>query len=358
MHVGFEAAFQKLDAAQSDQSFLRAELDACVEAEQLGFDSVWVTEHHFSDYGLVPDPVQVLSYLAAATTRVQLGTAVVVAPWHDPVRLAEQVALLDQLSGGRAVIGLGRGLSEDEYDGLGVDISRSRELFTDHISRLTHILRSGVVAVSGDGGSRHELRPRLVNPLQGRLFSASVSPQTAALVAEAGLGQMFIIVKGAAAMAGDVQRFNQTWAASHEAGSEPPKPLLSAAVFVDVDPQRARTMARRYHRQSRRLAVRHYGMSRPTFASDADYKFYRIMRVDETDQPDEDDVNEPDPSTVVWGTPQQVLAQLADFKHHIDMQGVLLVFHGMPGQDGLDNMRCFAEHCLPELQCWPSSASF
>src|SRR5579863_1968835 len=106
---------------------MQKELDFCLRAESAGFDSVWLTEHHFSNYGLIPDPMLALSYIAARTSRVKLGTAVLVLPWHDPVRLAEQIILADHLSGGRLVIGIGRGLSKDEFDGLRVPLAESRE---------------------------------------------------------------------------------------------------------------------------------------------------------------------------------------------------------------------------------------
>ena len=78
-------------------------------AEPLGFDSLFALEHHFTGYAMSPSPTQLLSYFAGRTKRVTLGTAVIVLPWHDPVRLAEEIALLDILSGGRCLLGFGRG---------------------------------------------------------------------------------------------------------------------------------------------------------------------------------------------------------------------------------------------------------
>src|SRR5439155_9780299 len=75
-------------------------------AEPLGFDSIWSVEHHFTGYAMVPNVVQLLTYFAGATKRVQLGTAVIVLPWHDPVRIAEEMSVLDNLSGGRTIFGL------------------------------------------------------------------------------------------------------------------------------------------------------------------------------------------------------------------------------------------------------------
>src|ERR671932_1017446 len=99
-----------------------------VLSESLGFDSVWLTEHHFSDYGLSAAPSVLAATLAARTSRVNIGTAVYVLPFHHPVRLAEETASLDILSGGRLTVGLGRGNRPIEFLGHGIrqDESRTR----------------------------------------------------------------------------------------------------------------------------------------------------------------------------------------------------------------------------------------
>src|SRR5262245_16025885 len=100
MHVGFAPVFQNPDNALPDAEVYRQELRLAEMAEPLGFDSIWSVEHHFTDYTMVPDVLQFLSYMAGKTQHVQLGTMVVVLPWHDPMRVAEQISLLDHLSGG------------------------------------------------------------------------------------------------------------------------------------------------------------------------------------------------------------------------------------------------------------------
>ena len=75
------------------------------KAEEAGFDSVWSSEHHFSDYQITPQMLMFLAWVAGQTTRVRLGTMVTVLPWHDPVRVAESFSVLDHLSGGRAILG-------------------------------------------------------------------------------------------------------------------------------------------------------------------------------------------------------------------------------------------------------------
>ena len=92
-----------------------------IAAEEAGFDSFWVTEHHGLADGYLPSPLVLLAALAPVTSRITLGTGLVLAPLHHPLRLAEDAAVVDRLSGGRLVLGLGLGYAEHEYRAFGVD---------------------------------------------------------------------------------------------------------------------------------------------------------------------------------------------------------------------------------------------
>src|ERR1700722_18139868 len=89
---------------RADATVYREHLAIGDLAEPLGFDSIFALEHHFTGYSMSPAPTQLLSYFAGRTRRVALGTSVIVLPWHDPIRVAEQIALLDVLSGGRCPV--------------------------------------------------------------------------------------------------------------------------------------------------------------------------------------------------------------------------------------------------------------
>src|ERR1019366_4726890 len=132
MHVGYGVAFQNPGNAISDAEVYRNELRLCEMAEPLGFDSVWSVEHHFDDYTMCPDVLQFLSYMAGKTSHIKLGSMVVVLPWHDPIRVAEQISVLDHISNGRFILGLGRGLARNEYEGFRLDQNEGRNLFVEY----------------------------------------------------------------------------------------------------------------------------------------------------------------------------------------------------------------------------------
>src|SRR5216684_542887 len=119
-------------AEKPDWEVYREDLKLADMVEPLGFDSIWGVEHHFSPYTMIPDVVQFLTYMAGRTSKVGFGSMVVVLPWHDPVRVAEQLAMLDFSAGDRETpLGLGRGSGGMEYDGFRVSRVESRYPFAE-----------------------------------------------------------------------------------------------------------------------------------------------------------------------------------------------------------------------------------
>ena len=131
MRAGMAVIFQNPGRKRPDHEIYREELRLADLAEPLGFDSIWSVEHHFTDYTMCPDVLQFLTWMAGRTERLQLGSMVVVLPWHDPLRVAEQVAMLDAISGGRVILGLGRGAGKVEFDGFRLRMDESRQRFLE-----------------------------------------------------------------------------------------------------------------------------------------------------------------------------------------------------------------------------------
>ena len=103
-------------------------------AEDLGLDSLWTVEHHVSPYTMIPNPLQLLTFFAGATSRMDMGTMVVVLPWHQPLHVAEDITLLQSALRGRTpFIGFGRGATGREFRQLGFDMNQSKDVFAESI---------------------------------------------------------------------------------------------------------------------------------------------------------------------------------------------------------------------------------
>jgi alkanesulfonate monooxygenase SsuD/methylene tetrahydromethanopterin reductase-like flavin-dependent oxidoreductase (luciferase family) len=124
----------------TDSQNYRGFIDYVCEAEALGFDSVFLVEHHFTGMDQVSASINLLTYLAAKTSRIRLGTAVVVLPWHNPVLLAEQAATLDLLSGGRFDFGIGRGYRDYEFSGFCIPMEEAEERYQECVAILKKAL--------------------------------------------------------------------------------------------------------------------------------------------------------------------------------------------------------------------------
>ena len=136
---GGAAAPRLPDAAASAEGFFDF-IETNVEAEALGFHSSFVTEHHFTKIGQLSAPLTLLTYVAARTTRLRLGTAILVLPWHNPVLLAEQVATLDLLSRGRLDLGIGKGYRHNEFAGFALPPDEAEPRFEEVLDVMVRAL--------------------------------------------------------------------------------------------------------------------------------------------------------------------------------------------------------------------------
>ena len=214
-------------------------------AEDMGFDSIWALDHHFTGYTMSPDPTQMLSYFAGRTKRIQLGTAVIVLPWHDPVEVAENIALLDVLSNGRTIIGFGRGAATVEYAGYRIPMHESRERFVE----CAEIVRRGLTQDSFSYDGKYyqipeiQIRPRPISHPEQRCYASSVSPESAEIMAKLGLGVLIIAQRSWEDTAADYQRYVENATAS---GFQPRAPIGLFNVLVSDDPQEAEDLAQEH----------------------------------------------------------------------------------------------------------------
>ena len=216
--------FQNPGNALPDAEVYRQELRLAEMAEPLGFDSIWSVEHHFTDYTMCPDVLQFLTYMAGKTRHVKLGTMVIVLPWHDPMRVAEQIALLDHLSGGRSILGLGRGLARVEYEGFRIDQDEGRQRFVEYAQLILDGLEKGYI----EGGAtlqqpRRDIRPSPLKSFRGRTYAAAVSPESMPIMAKLGVGLLVIPQKPWDIVQQDFALYHQVYRETN--GTEAPPPF-------------------------------------------------------------------------------------------------------------------------------------
>ena len=141
----------------SDEVVISNALEQCKLADELGFESVWLGEHHFSPYGTMPDTLLFGAAVAQITERVKIGTAVIVPTFTHPVRVAEQIAMLDVISGGRFRVGLGRGYQSREFNGYGVPQNESTDRFREATEIIDGLLTYENFSYEGRFWSVHDL---------------------------------------------------------------------------------------------------------------------------------------------------------------------------------------------------------
>ena len=355
MHVGYTALFQNPDNALPDAEVYRQEVRLAELAEPLGFDSIWGIEHHFTDYTMCPDVLQFLTYMAGRTTRVKLGSSVIVLPWHDPMRVAEQISLLDHLSGGRMILGFGRGLGNVEFSGFRIDQGEGRARFVEYAELLTEGLERGWL----EGGAitcqpRRDIRPFPLRSFRGRTYAAAVSPESMPIMARLGVGLLVIPQKPWEVVRQDFALYHEEWARHH--ATPPPPPLCGGFFFVDEDPARAEAMAYTWITRYYHTAMKHYEMTAEKFGRHEGYEFYRgvgkYIAKHGMDSAAKDFAD-----LMPWGSPKQVLEKIAYIREVIAPNAIMatLSYAAMPYDEAERNVRCFATHVLPELHGWSSA---
>jgi alkanesulfonate monooxygenase SsuD/methylene tetrahydromethanopterin reductase-like flavin-dependent oxidoreductase (luciferase family) len=353
MHVGYGAVLQNPGNKMSDRDVWKHEIRLAEMAEPLGFESVWCVEHHFDDYTMCPDVVQFLTYMAGRTKKAKLGSAVVVLPWHDPIRVAEQISILDHVSDGRMIFGMGRGLARIEYDGFRVDQNEARNLFVEYAELIINALETGVM----EGGKytrqpRREVRPFPFKSFKGRTYAAAVSPESMPIMAKLGVGLLVIPQKPWEAVKVDFENYHQAWKDAHGA-TPPPKPISGGFVFVDENKDRAEEQAMKWLAGNYRTVIKHYEMTSEKFGTSKSYESYRAVNKFIAKH-GIDGAAHDFAQLMPWGTPDMVLEKLDFIRKTIDANGFLLNFSyaGMPYDEAERNLKLFAKAVLPEVKKW------
>jgi alkanal monooxygenase alpha chain len=189
-------------------------------AERLGYDTVWVNEHHFIRFGTCSSSLTMAGFLLGRTTRVRVGTAVVLVPLHHPLEVAEQAALLDHLSGGRLDLGLGRGAYPRDLAAFGCPVEKTQQAMFENVAVMLQAWTKETVGLESD---LRRFPPVSVTPKPRTrphppVYIAASSPDTIAWAARLGLPMLLIWQLSIQEMADQVERYAQIAA---EAGHDP-----------------------------------------------------------------------------------------------------------------------------------------
>jgi alkanesulfonate monooxygenase SsuD/methylene tetrahydromethanopterin reductase-like flavin-dependent oxidoreductase (luciferase family) len=312
-------------AALDDAARMARELALVDVAGGLGFDDLWVTEHHFGDYNLAPAPLQVLAYVAGRFPSLTLGTMVIVLPWNDPLRVVEGVVLLDHLCGGRLLVGFGKGEAQREFRAFGMDVAEGRRRFDADLGLVLRALETGVLERPGEEPVR--VRPTPARSFAGRLYMAAGSPDSIDRAAREGLGLLRIALRSWDEVAEQVARHR----AEHRAargGAEPPPVVSLTFGYCDRDPVRARELGTEYARAYRMSAIHHYGLP------DGEAELQRFAEAQ------------------VWGTPTECVEKARAIAAATGTERLAVAFRyaGVPYDRAEASMRLFAAEVAPHLQ--------
>ena len=353
MHVGMASIFQNpmRDQGTADYEVYQNDMALALMAEDLGFESVWGVEHHFTDYTMTPDVTQFLAAVGGACKKVKLGTMVIVLPWNDPMRVAEKVSMLDCMSDGRVILGVGRGLGRVEFEGFRVPMGESRDRFVESADMVLTGLEKGYCEYDGEfiKQPRARIRPEPFRSFKNRTYAAAISPESSAIMANLGLGILVIPQKPWEVHAEELSAYNDLFMKTH--GVPAPRPYIGGWVMCDKDAGKAEDMARKYIGGYWNSVVKHYEMTSDHFESTKGYEYYKVLK-ESIDNDGLDAMSEFFMSLQIWGTPEQCYEKIVDIHSRTDCCGFTGVFSyaGMTSQMAQDSMSLFASEVVPQLK--------
>jgi alkanesulfonate monooxygenase SsuD/methylene tetrahydromethanopterin reductase-like flavin-dependent oxidoreductase (luciferase family) len=339
----------------TDAQVYDEEIRGAILADELGYDLVSMVEHHFEDYALCPDNFVYLAHIAAKTRRIKLMTGAVIVPWNiQPLRVAEKAALLDQLCGGRLILGLGRGLSRREYSQMGIEMDESRGRFDEAVPMILNALETGVMeAHEGKYFKQPQanIRPRPTKTFKGRTTQVAMSGDSVQEAAHHGVKMMQFAYKPIEVHKQEVDAYAASYRKIHK--TAPPVPFFVDFLVCDTNADRAAENADRHIRRYLLSLMHHYEMMGNHFADVKGYEEYgdnaKVMQTVGMEG-----IADAYLAGQTWGTPQQILEKIEARRKVVgDYDGLFAVrFAGAPYESVERTMKTFAKEVMPELKSW------
>lgn len=355
MDVGIQMVFSSHGwPGIRDSQVVDEELRLARLADDLGFDVVWSVEHHFFDYSFCPDNAQLLSYLAAVLKNADVGTAAVILPWNDPLRVAEKIALLDHLAGGRLRFGIGRGLSRREFAAFrGVAMDESRERFDEASVMILDALRTGFIEGSGKHypQPRIEIRPRPERPFDDRLYAVASSDDSVESAARIKATMVMFADRSWEHRLPSIEKHRTRYRELH--GVAAPAPMTCDYCVCMPTHDEARDLATQHMGTYLASVLEHYEVMGSHFASTKGYDAYAqaaevLRRIGESG------FLKGFMQASAWGTPDGVLRTMEARRKLLGPFELATSFRfgGIPYEKAEQSLRLFAREVLPVLKGW------
>ncbi|MBN9112427.1 MAG: LLM class flavin-dependent oxidoreductase [Pseudonocardia sp.] len=335
----------------ADATIYDEELHLAGLVEPLGFDSYWAIDHYVTPYGMTGGVMQHLSNIAGRTSRIDLGTMVLVLPWYDPMKVVHQISALDNmLQGRRLTLGVGRGAAIREFDGFRIPMSDARGRYEECLAIMKLAMTQEWFSFDGEFFTIPEttVRPHFRNPerLLADMKSGWASPASLPLAANAGLGMLLTNQKSWADYRKDVGDFNRIRSENGWAATQPTVVVRAACLESS---QEAWDAMSTYTLEGQRSSANHYQLDdTERLLNTKGYEQYAQRRkADPTDE----QIVEAAARPQAWGTPDEVYDRLRLIQQLTGANEFVLSFRygTMPVELAERSMRLFAEEVLPRL---------
>ena len=326
-------------------------------AADSGFDVLWSAEHHFFDYSFVPDNLQLMTYLTAICPNIDVGTAAVILPWHDPLRVAEQAIVLDYLAKGRLRLGLGRGLARREFDAFRGTLNETRERFDEAAPMIKEAMRTGFI----EGNGKHypqpriELRPRPKYNFEGRLYAVASSEDSVDSAAKLGAHMIMFSDRPWPMRLPAIQKNKELHLKYH--GTPAPHMMITDFCICGPDATETEQHARQYMGKFVESNFVHYEFLSDHFSKVKGYDSY-AQKAAIAKEAGLEGATEGFMKAAMWGTPDRILRELEARRALIGEFELNAAFRfgGVPFPIAERGLKLFAKEVLPVLKTWTAEA--
>lgn len=353
MKVHMTNLMQNYNNAWPDYDVYKDQIALSLRADEDGYESVGCVEHHFDPgYSMCPDNTQFLSYIAGRTKNAKLHTTAVILPWNNPMRVVEKMVLLDHLSDGRAMFGMGRGLARREFEGFGIDMGESRERMDEAAQVIMRGLEDGFVENDGKyyPQARVPIHPAPLATFKGRTSMVAMSPDSAVVAGQLGVPMMAFIQGPMETMhLPMIEQYRQAYRENH--GGTAPPPMMIDLTYCHRDADEARRVATEHVGNYYMTCVEHYEFGGRHFESTTGYASYAAAK-QAIDEYGLEAVVDTYVNGQIWGTPEEQIAKHEERKAIVGEYEPISVFQygGLKGEKAAASYELFTTEVLPVLQ--------